>query len=133
MAFFKDMERIIKLLHNNALEVVEHYYFIDFRLLRPIKDIHTDVYGVDAGNNTDFVKNIRGIVVGDDFAPTDAIHAGTFEEGFFYTTEKDIRVADLLDTISVDGRSRTYKVISHDAIGMQDAVFTRYRITNLGD
>jgi hypothetical protein len=127
------MENIIKNLSKEHLKVLEYYYGIDIELYRPQKDIMTDVYGQFAGNNYDLLKNFTGIVVSDDFFPSDGVYAGNFEQGFLYTSETDINVADILKLVSSDGKIRRYKIESLDTIGTQDTLFTRYVISNLAN
>ena len=131
--FFKNMESILKDQSARNLKHLEYYYAIELDLFRAVKDIHTDVYGVNAGAKTTKVATIRGILISDDFFPSSGSYAGNFEEGFLYTSSKEPKVADIISVKSSDGKNRRFKLATFETIGTQDSVFSRYKIINLAD
>jgi hypothetical protein len=133
MRFFKEMERIVKEINTESLRVLEHYYGLELELFHEDKNGYSDVYGVHAGNNQTKIRNFIGILVSDDFYSADGQYSGNFEEGFLYTTDKDVKPTDVIKVKVSDTKIRRYKVIRKESIGMQDEVFVRYKLSNLGD
>lgn len=131
MTFFKNMESILKDTSERNLKQLEYYYAIDLQLFRAVKDIYTDVYGVDAGNKATLLSDFRGILISDDFFPAGPAYAGNFEEGFLYTSFKGVLVGDIIAIKSSDSKQRRFSVISFETIGTQDSVFSRYKLSNL--
>lgn len=131
MRFFANMEKVIKDQSDIALEQLLFYTGVDLKLFRQDNDKYADAFGKYSGNKTDMIKKFVGALVGDDFFPADGAAAGNFVEGFMYTKETDIRVSDVIEVDSSDGKVRRYKVDSYEAIGTQDSVFCRWKITNL--
>ena len=131
--FFKNMESIIKGQASRNLKQLEYYYAIELELYRAVKDIHTDVYGVNAGEKVTKICDFRGILISDDFFPSSAAYAGNFEEGFLYTSSDAPKVADIIRVRSADGKQRRFKLATFETVGTQDSVFTRYKIINLAD
>lgn len=127
------MEDILKNFSSRNLGVLEYYYGITLELFRSVKDTHTDVYGRAAGNKTTKMKEFKGILISDDFFTSGGAYAGNFEEGFLYTREQGIFVADIIRVLSSDGKQRRFKIIEKETIGTQDSVFERWKISNLGD
>jgi hypothetical protein len=131
MRFFANMEKIIKDQSDIALEQLLFYTGVDLLLYRQDNDKYSDAFGKFSGNKSDLVKRFVGALVSDDFFPADGAAAGNFEEGFLYTKETDIKVTDVIEVDSSDGKVRRYKVDSYESIGTQDSVFSRWKITNL--
>lgn len=131
MRFFANMEQIIKDQGEIALEQLLFYVGVDLIIYRQDNDKYSDAFGKFSGNKSDLYKKFVGALVSDDFFPASGAAAGNFEEGFLYTKETDIKVTDVIEVDSSDGKVRRYKVDSYESIGTQDSVFGRWKITNL--
>ena len=136
---YKDIE---KLLQDDVIErmiyMLESYYGVEIYMWRQSENIYTDVYGVDAGVPDDSdTEKVYGVLVGDDFFPSDSFSAGGFTEGWFYTRYHDeFKVGDLavVKRYDLDGASkdRKYKVESVHSLGTTTEIIRRYRLSALG-
>jgi hypothetical protein len=133
MTFFANAEKILKQLSARNLKQMEYYYGIPLELYRAVKDVHTDVYGTHAGTKVVKVTEFVGILISDDFFPSAPGFAGNFEEGFLYTTSKEVLVADVIRIKAADGKNRRFKVATKETLGTQDSVFERFKLTNFAD
>ena len=131
MRFFANMEQVIRDQSDLGLEQILFYAGIDLNLYRQDNDKYADAFGKFSGNKTDLIRRFVGALVGDDFFPADGAAAGNFEQGFLFTKDLDIRVSDVIEVDSADGKVRRYKVDSFESIGTQDTVFRKWKITNL--
>ena len=131
--FFYEGERILKGLMDVGITHMEYYYGLDLELHRTHKDIHTDVYGNHAGGKTSLEKNFTGILVSDDFFASDNAYSGNFNEGFLYTSDKDVMVGDVVAVKSADNKIRRFKIILRESLGTQTEVINRFKLSNLGD
>lgn len=131
--FFNEMERIIEDHGAEGLQHLEHYYGIKLDLLRQTKiGPYAKVHGRDAGQPEKVVKEFIGILQGDDFFESNTTQTPAFQAGFLYTNENDILVGDVIRIQSKDERSRCYKIVAVDSIGLTREVFRRYKLSALG-
>jgi hypothetical protein len=129
--FFSKMEGILKDYSDKNLGVLEFYYGIRLKLFRSNKDVHTSVYGAHAGAKATQIDEFTGILISDDFFASGPGSAGNFEEGFLFTRYTHVLVGDQLHVISRDNKTRRFVVVSREALGTQDTVFTKWKISNL--
>ena len=133
MSFYTNVEQILKDNLNSKLEYLETYYGISVEVYRTERDVHTNVYGKHAGESIEKVTDITCIIVADDFFTTGMVGSGNFEDGFLYTSYKENLVGMTIKILSKDGKKRSYKVESTEAIGLTTDIFERYKIVNLPD
>lgn len=129
--FFSRMESILKQYSEKNLKVLEFYHGIRLYLFRSDKDTHSSVYGAHAGTKPTMISEFTGILTSDDFFTSGPSSAGRFEEGFLFTSFNGVRVGDQIQIKSKDDKVRMYLVASKEALGMQDTVFTKWKLTNL--
>lgn len=129
--FFSRMEGILKNYSESNMKVLEFYYGVSLTHYRPVQDVHASVYGQHSGSTLNEIGCFVGIVVPDDFFTTGPAAAGQFEEGFLYTRYADIKVADVIQIVSKDKKTRRYTISSPESLGTQDGVFLKWAITNL--
>jgi hypothetical protein len=132
---YDEMERIIQDQGERGLEVMEYYYGMDLEILRPNRkgDVYGQVHGSDSGGPTNLFKVIRGVLQGDDFLPSNNSHSGNFETGFLFTKDKDILVGDVINIRSRDDKQRRFKVVERQQIGFTTEIFTKWKLSSIGD
>lgn len=134
MSLMKEIERITKAKHVRALKILMRQYGVNIDVFTPQETVHTSVYGREADSTNVISRTIRGIVVGDDFFPSNSISTGTFQTGFLYTLDhNEIKVGSTVAVQRVDGKSMKYKVNEKQQYGTTTEVFTRYELSALGD
>jgi hypothetical protein len=135
MRFYNDMEKVIRNNGERGLEQLEHYYGVLLEVFRanPQNDVYARVHGKNRGRQGNMIAKVIGILVGDDFFPSDDEFSGGFELGFLYTRSGKIKVGDVLRIAPEDGKERKYKVESKEDIGLTDSVFEKYKLSNIGD
>jgi hypothetical protein len=104
-------------------------------VFRVVKNVHTTVYGKEAGEEaSQKIGDINCILVGDDFFPADSHSAGSFQEGWLYTTSDKVDVGDRVEVIrSANQGTRRYQVTRRDKVGTTRMVFQKFRLSALGD
>lgn len=134
MSFYQQMEQIIKENGTRGIEHLEFYYGLDLEIHRPTKsDVYNRVHGGNAGGPTNLVKTFTGILHGDDFFPSNDTHSGGFVSGFLYTSESDILVGDTIKIVPVDNKIRRFKIVSKENIGLTTEVFTKWKLSAIGN
>lgn len=131
MRFFKNMEKIIKELSQDHLKVLEYYNGLELLLYRQVKNNHTTAYGRYGDSNYQLVCEFIGVLISDDFFPSDDASSGNFDEGFLYTSDTNPDVGDQIEIKSDDGRIRRFKITTKEAIGTQTNVMTRFKLSNM--
>jgi len=130
------VERILARLHNTWLAVMERkgYVRIKLAIFKSVKDVHSKVYGVDAGEEGVVpASEIDALVVGDAFSPSDSHQAGTLQEGWLFTTSNLVNAGDIVEIKRADFRNRRYKVTVVERIGSTLAVFRKFKLAATGD
>lgn len=132
---YSEMEKVIKAQGERGLEQLEFYYGIDLDVLRQTTkaDAYSQVHGRDAGGPTSIVDTICGVLQGDDFLPSNDWYSGNFETGFLYTRSKAILVGDTIKIVTTDGKSRQFKIVERQQIGFTTEIFTKWKLSGLGD
>ena len=131
---YSEMERILKDQGERGLEHMEFYFGLDFEVHRQIKhDAYSQVHGRDAGGPTSMVETIHGVLEGDDFLPSNNWYSGNFETGFLYTRSEAILIGDTIKIVSSDGKSRQFKIVERQQIGFTTEIFTKWKLSALGD
>ena len=129
-----DIERYLSCNTSCWLESLINLYGVEFHVFKPAPGVFTDVYGQEAG---DEYPNCHGpyvgIVVGDDFFPTDANSAGAFQEGWLFVNTCKAESGDLMSIDRDDGKSRRYKIMSKQSLGTTRSVFHKYKLSAVGD
>ena len=134
MSFYAEMERIIAKQGDAGLDHLEHYYGLKLELRRPEKSgVYTRVHGSQAGANTQVIKEFVGVVEGDDFFPASGEFSGGFMAGFLYSREKEVRVGDEVRIVSEDGKIRRYKIVGKESLGLTREIFTKWKLSALGN
>ena len=135
MSIFQSVEEIIAVNSETWLEHLLLKFSTDIRIIKPVQTTHRTVYGNEAGEEAFSEKcRVDGIVTSDDFYPTDAYSAGSFQEGWLYVrATDDVNVGDRIEISRQDGRTRRFKVEKSFGIGVSTSVFKRFRIAALGD
>lgn len=133
--FYKNMESAIKQNGERGLIQLEHYYGVELSIYREIQsstNVYGRVHGKNSGKEGEFVENFIGVVIGDDFFPSSNL-SGSFVAGFLYTRHGNIKTGDTIKINSDDGKIRRYKIESKDNIGLTTEIFTRWKISSIGD
>lgn len=130
--FMKDIEKNIAGNSERALLIAMHYYKLPMELSRPQKgDVYASVHGKNAGGSFQVVKEVFwGITQSDDFSSSDGYNSGNFEEGFLFTTEKEIKVGDRIK-IDLGGGIRYFKVETMEDIGFTTDMFVKWKLSNM--
>lgn len=131
MSFYQNVEDILQDNMIEKIKYLEKYYGIDIEVYKTERDVYTKVYGKNSGTSLEFVDNITGVIVSDDFFTTGLVSSGSFEEGFLYTSYEPNLVGMTLKIARKDGKIRNYKVETKESIGMTTEVFSRYKISSL--
>lgn len=132
----RDIEAVLEKNAENWLMNMELHGINSQRvaLFRVVKDVHTSVYGREAGEEgKNKVAEFDCLLVGDDFFPSDAHSAGGFAEGWMFTTNKEVQSGDRVQVLREDGRGRRYQVQSIHRVGSSRAVFKKWRLSAIGD
>lgn len=133
-SLYENIEQNLKTNNEVYLDTLEKMWAQTIELFETRQDKFSKVYGKSSGAvKTSSKGEIQAIVIGDDFFPIDNASAGTFEEGWLYTSSSLVKVGDLVDLHRVDDRKRRYKVDSTMHIGTTTSVFKKYRISAIGD
>ena len=132
---YNQMEKIISDQGERGLEVMEYYYGLTLEVYRSINkgDAYGQVHGRDSGNVATLLKTIKGVLQGDDFLPSNDSHSGNFETGFLFTRDDDILVGDVIKIDSIDKKSRRFRIVERQQIGFTTEVFTKWKLSALGE
>ena len=137
MAKLRDIEAVLEQNAKNWLMAMElhGYQSHQVSIYRVVKDVHTDVYGREAGEEgKNKVAEIDCLLVGDDFFPSDSYAAGTFQEGWMYTTSDKVQVGDRVELLRpASDATRRYQVVALHRMGTSRAVFKKYKLSAIGD
>ena len=110
------------------------YVSCPLRVYEPVKDIFTDVYQRESGEEaSNKFTEIQGLVIGDSFFPSDMHSAGAFAEGWLMTTSDKVKVGSLIEIVRSGFESRRYKVNSIHKIGTTVVIYQKFRLAALGD
>jgi len=117
-----------------ALKHQERYYSQDIKIFDKVDSVHTSVYGSASGDKPDDYMEIKGVLVGDDFFPSDSQRSGSFQEGFLYTSHEElIQPGTLISVKRSDGKFLDYRVIEQSSIGFSIEVFKKYKLSAVGE
>lgn len=135
MSFYSDVEQIIKNQGEAGIIQLEYYNGVDLELSRQSKDsAYSGVHGRDAGQPTTVIKEIIGMLQGDDFFEANTTQRPGFIAGFLYTRDRDVVVGDVIQVIMNNGgRGRQYKVGIYESIGLTVEILKRYKLSAMGD
>lgn len=134
MSFYSDMERVISEYGDAGLDHLEHYYGLKLSLYRPEKsDVYSRTHGHTAGSPEILIKNFVGVVEGDDFFPSTDGFSGSFQAGFLYSRDKEVKVGDIVSINEKDHKVRRYKIVSRLQLGLTREIFTKWKLSSLGD
>ena len=132
--FYNQMEKIIAEQGLSGLIQLEHYYGMKLELSRQIKSgSFDDVHGSNAGQPVEKVKDIIGVLQGDDFFEANTTQSPAFVAGFLYTRDSDVLVGDIIHIASNPERSRRYKIVAIESVGLTIEVFRRYKLSAMGN
>lgn len=130
MSFFGEMEKVIGINTDNALELALFYYGQELSLLRPARNnVYSKVHGKEAGGDLEDICSFTGVLQSDDFSTSDGNYTANFEEGFLFTKEKRILVGDVI-VIDAGGGIRRFRVEAREDIGYTTDMFVKYRLSN---
>jgi hypothetical protein len=134
-SFYYDMEKIISEHGERGMVSLEHYYALNMELLRQDKkDAYSDIHGRNAGGPTKKICNMEGILVNDDFIPSDTMYSGNFEIGFLYTRDGErILAGDTIKVKTVDGKIRRYRIREQKNIGFTTEIYTKWEISSIAN
>lgn len=137
MPKLRDIETVLQGNYESWLQNKELHGYDSHKvsIFRVVKNVQTSVYGRESGEEgSQKVADIDCILVGDDFFPADSFAAGSFTEGWLYTTSKLLQVGDRVDVErgSKEG-TRRYKVEALHKVGTSRAVFHKFRLSAIGD
>ena len=130
------LSKIEEILQKNGTiytKVLEDQIGVEINVYHAVDTTHSKVYGTDGGEQHELSHTIQGIVVGDDFFPSSGQASGTFQEGWLYTTSKEVKAGDLISVKTEDDRARRYKVSGPFSIGMTIDIYNKFKLAALGD
>lgn len=130
---FENIEGILQRYHSSYLKVLERMYGIEVDVFKRRENVHSSVYGGDSGEVENVPILITGIVVGDDFFPTSGHSSGAFESGWLYTSSDIPEKGDFISIRPYDDKSRRYGVESREAIGTTQDVFSKFKLSSIGN
>ena len=132
--FYSDMERIIQQGGDRALDNLLHYYGLELSNYRQLKsDVYSKVHSVNAGGYAPKVKDFIGIVASDDYSPSTGNLVTKFTSAILYSREEDLLVGDEIRINSADDKSRHYKIIEKESIGLSREIIVRYKLSNIAE
>ncbi len=131
--FYTEIERIQKEHMGERLRYLEKYYGLYLDVYTPERDTYSEVYGKDANSTLKYEDCFIGILVSDDIFTTGPASAGSFDEGFLYTSSEMALVGKIIAVQTESKKSRRYRVEEKEALGMTDDVFVRYKLSSLAD
>ena len=127
------LEQNEKLKSTAYLKQLLAQYGVPVSVYRSEKTRQSSVYGTQAGETETKFHTITALVIGDDYFAYDNFSAGTFEQGFLYTLDTDIRSGDTVAIDRTDGRSRRYKVNNAQTFGTTTSILSRFELSALGE
>ena len=132
MSFFWEMEKVIRVNSDRALELATHYFGQPFIHKRPEKvSSYSTVHGKDAGTSLIQISGFVGIIQSDDLTTSDGAFSANFEEEYLYTSYQDLLVGDVITVdLGPDGKTRTWLVSAFENIGYSTNMFVKYKISN---
>ena len=134
MKRYEAFERIIK---NREIISLKHSideWGVDVRVFAPRVSKESRVYGNDSGEvDESKYHDITAILTSDDFFTSGGSVSGNFNEGWLYTNDDNINVGQIVQVLSVDRKTRRYKITEQESIGTTVEIFTRWKIASLGD
>lgn len=137
MTFLANVEDILKKQGERGLEHLMFYHGLELELHRQLKnDAYSQVHGRNAGGSTEKVKDLIGVLQGDDFFQASDSYSGNFTSGYLYIErcdDKDILIGDTIKVVAVDNRQRRYRIDKKEQIGFTQEIFDKYKIINIGD
>jgi len=136
MIDISDIEFILRNQHQTYLEtmVSSNVNRITLAVFKAKSGIRSQVYGLDAGEEGTYpAGEIEALVAGDSFFPSDLASAGSLTEGWLFTASTILNAGDRVELKRSDQRTRRYKVVEIDRVGSSQAVFTRFKLSSLGD
>lgn len=131
--FFNEIERLLKVQADDQLEHLLMYFGVDLEISKIQEGVQSKVYGTMAGGNAQKIKEIVGILVGDDFFPTDEASGGGFIRGYLYTKDLTLTGNMIVSIKGQDQKSRRYQIVQKESKGITTDVFTRYVVSSLGE
>lgn len=134
--FFNQAEKIIKANGERGLEQLEFYASVKTEIYRDVNHSSSPygrVHGHNQGKDGQHVDTFFGVYASDDFFASNDGFTGGFELGFMYTRSKKVKVGDTLKLKRDDGKIFRYKVESIEDIGFTTSVFSKWKISNIGD
>lgn len=131
-SLLQQIEQVAKTQSTIYLKNLLRQYGIPLKLFKQVKTTHSSVYGKTAGETVQNEDEIMGIVVGDDFFPSDSISFGTFEEGFLYTSSTIPQVGDTVQIERPGNQMRKFKIMEKQSLGTTNNVFDRFKLAALG-
>lgn len=133
MSLLHTIESVVKTSVTNQVSLLTSLFSVKCRLHKPVKDTYSEVYGIHSGvEKADFIE-IDLLCIGDTSSPFDQRSVGTFQEGWVFTNDVRVEVGDQIDVIREDGRGRRYKIERKESIGTTDKVFSKFRLSAMGD
>lgn len=131
--FYNEIEKLLQSKADDQLEHMLFYYGVDLEVSKITEGTMTKVYGTHAGGHAQKIKDIVGILIGDDFFPSDEASGGGFVRGFLYTNDLTLTGNMIISIKGQDAKSRRYKIVQKETNGVTTTVFTRYLVSSLGE
>lgn len=128
---FHNIEKIIKDRQASSVylsALLKGHAGMDLTILHQEQTVESTVYGRTAGQTQATRHPIRGIVVSDDFFPSDDISFGGFQEGYLYTNSEIPKVGDVVEINRPNNQVRRYKIHHVESIGTSNNVFHRFSL-----
>ena len=128
-----NIEKISKDQMARAIKVLLREYGAPIQTYKVLKTKTSSVYGGHT-NRTDIPhREVIGVIVGDDFFPSDNLFAGSFQTGFLYTESEEINNGSTISIKRADGKIKKFKVTGGEVYGTTTEVLKRFNISALGD
>jgi len=127
--FFTKAENILALYLPRFLRVAQYYQGLEIRLHRFKESVYSDVYGRHSQKEWREPEELIGVVTATGSYPVSPSFAPTFEEGYFYTTDKRANVGDIISIKRLDSKGRKFTLESKEAVGSTQQVWVKFRIT----
>lgn len=133
MSIIETMEAILENQVTHRIEFLENLYGIECRIYKVKKNVFSNVYGKESGEELSQPMAMRLLITNDTFSPADSVSAGTLTEGWVYSNSDQLNVGDRIEVSRKDGRNRRFKIEGVYSLGSSTSVIKRFKIVSLGD
>jgi hypothetical protein len=131
MSFQAEIERIASESMVDRLRYLETYHGIYLDIYTLERDVHSDVYGKSANSTYKYEDSFTGILISSDIWSTGPDAAGSFDEGFLYTSSDIQLVGKVIQVQREDNKAKKYRVEEKETLGTTTVIFTRYKLSSL--